>query len=126
MKMSFSIVLSILYLAFNIGLGINVHYCGDRVDSVGLALVGSSCCCDSDEEPPGCCSDETFVFQSEDDQHASSSIQLSGIDNIDTGWAISCGEKVDSQIASPLADNGPPDIPDTPLFIRYSKLILYG
>ena len=124
--MALSISLSLMYLAFNIGLGVNVHYCGDRVSSVDFAFVGASCCCDAMEEPSDCCSDETFVFQSEDDQQASSNIQLSGLDVIVAGWVSPSSDVTEAQVSCPFANKGPPDVPGEPLFIRYSRLVLYG
>lgn len=127
MKMSISIALSIFYMAFTTGLGINVHYCGDRVASVEFAFMDADCCCGPEEaDDDGCCSNETVVFQTEADQQASGTLQLKEMAAVETGWTCLQDEEIFDADIERRFEEVPPDIPNPPLFLKYSRLILYG
>jgi len=56
------IVLSLTLLVSTTGFTITKHYCGDKVESVGVDSIPESCC-----EMGGCCHNESTHYQVEDD-----------------------------------------------------------
>ncbi len=58
MKKVVSIFLSILFLASAIGINIHSHYCGGKLESVGV-IKKKSCCDDEKSMPENCCKNET-------------------------------------------------------------------
>lgn len=126
MKKTFAIAFSFLYLAFNVGLGLSVHYCGDRVSSVELSFMDPSCCCGTEKEMPGCCSEETVLLQTETEHHASAAFQMAEIPAVHVDWAIDWDQSSPSQDFEKPVFEGPPDLAGPPIFLQLSKLILYG
>jgi len=72
MKVFFSAGLAIYYFLISIGVSVNVHYCGDKVDSVELYGKTKICCCkDNSENSKGCCGDDFFFYQFDENQLSS-------------------------------------------------------
>ena len=63
--------LTLLFLITSIGLTINVHYCGGKIQSVQLLLESPGCCCGEDREMNDCCTDQSFFVQLDTDQFLS-------------------------------------------------------
>jgi hypothetical protein len=63
MKKSIAIVLTIIYLLFNIGAFLNLHFCGDDVERMSLAGKNHPCCPTSDS----CCHNFTVQLSIKSD-----------------------------------------------------------
>lgn len=79
-----------LFLAFflflsNMGLAMNVHYCGDEIASVSLntslnSSTSEESCCGSVEKQSHCCSDKVVHFEKKTDLATVFTIQLDAVD----------------------------------------------
>lgn len=72
-KKHISILLTVLLLASNLGLAINVHYCADEIASISLNVAPTSAkvvdeCCGIVEEESGCCNDKIIKAEIKSDQ----------------------------------------------------------
>ena len=119
------IILS-LYLVFSIGLRVDINYCGSQVSSVDVLIwQGDGCCC-ADGSVSDCCSTESLVFKTTSEQNSGPSLNLYAVDDLQVGWQdfskpLSPGIFLDQEFIE-----DPPEIPDPPAHIRFSRLILYG
>jgi hypothetical protein len=72
-KKHISLFLAFFLLVSNVGLAVNVHYCGKSISSISLNTVISSqnsekgCCEKTTSENDSCCKDKTFHFQQKTD-----------------------------------------------------------
>ena len=85
MKKVFSVFLSVIFLASAMGMTINSHFCGMKLQSV--SLVEQGCCCSegvlSDKKgtmPKGCCKNEIKVVKITDDYCPSASLHIEKTD----------------------------------------------
>ncbi len=73
MKKLIVIPIMFIYLLAVSGVMINMHYCGDELESWGMYAEGDGCsgdsCSDMPEEEDGCCKDEVIAAKVEVDQN---------------------------------------------------------
>lgn len=72
-KKHISILLTVFLLISNLGLAFNVHYCGDKIDSVSLNTISNSSktiddCCGIVEKDSKCCNDKIIKAENKSDQ----------------------------------------------------------
>jgi hypothetical protein len=75
MKKFFSIFLSVLFLASAVGVTINSHFCGMRLQSI--SITPSYCCCQKDSKMKNnCCKNEIKYLKLNDNYFPSASNHL--------------------------------------------------
>jgi hypothetical protein len=86
MKKVAPLILGIFYLFASLGIAATVHYCGNKVADVSLAVVNNkSCCCGPSEATTKCCSDKIIAFEiPADDYLPSKIVSLVNFSPIDT------------------------------------------
>ncbi len=82
---SMSLFLAFFLFLSNMGLAMNVHYCGDEIASVSLntnlnSSATEESCCGSVEEQSHCCSDKVVHFEKKTDQATVFTFQLDSVD----------------------------------------------
>jgi len=70
MRATATLSLLALYLLANIGLAVNVHYCGGQVAAIEVFAKAGSCCCSEQQHENACCEDETLFLHLDTEQHA--------------------------------------------------------
>lgn len=70
----------LMYVLFSLGLATSIHYCGNRVESIGLAFAENTCCCGASEQNVSCCSNKVVQFEFDSDYHISPSSQSQLVD----------------------------------------------
>ncbi len=113
------------YLAFNIGLRVDVNYCGNRVSSVDLFVWQDGQCCGM-EKMADCCSTESLVFQTTDEQSVTGSLDLQPSEDLFVGWIDQNEESTDDSPARRLVKEVPPELDGPPIYLMYSRLVYYG
>ena len=78
MKKVFSIFLTAIFLASAMGMTINSHFCGYKLQSV--SLLKQDCCCKKGSMPEGCCKNEMKVVKITDDYSPSSVFHIEKTD----------------------------------------------
>lgn len=121
-----AILFAALYLLFNTGLGINTNYCGAKVSSVEFSLLDTMCCCGFEKTASDCCSTETQLYQIVEDQNIGNTPKIVLQDDLVVGWCCKVVELKDSQNEALTRLDIPPDIGDSPPYLKYSRLILFG
>ncbi len=115
-----------LYLIFSIGLRVDINYCGTQVSSVDvLVWQGDGCCC-ADGSVSDCCSTESLVFKTTSEQNSGPSLNLFAVDDLQVGWADFSQSTSYEILPDQEVIEDPPEIPDPPAHIRFSRLLLYG
>ena len=117
---------AILYLSFNLGIGINMHYCMGFLKGVSIGHETSKCCCGKSKLMSECCDNEHFELQMDDEQvySSSESIALSqDIPIISREMTESFIDEVISAINIPIGIP-PPKLSDSRIYIN--SLILYA
>ncbi|MBI3503186.1 MAG: hypothetical protein HY063_15470 [Bacteroidetes bacterium] len=74
MKKIFSIFLSAIFLISAMGMTINSHFCGMKLQSV--SLMKQDCCCKKGTMPKGCCKNEIKYVKITDDYSPSSQFHI--------------------------------------------------
>lgn len=130
MKIFVSIALSTYYLLVSLGILVNVHYCGGKVQSVEVYAPAKACCCPVAEgKMHGCCGDESFFYQFDEEQVSSQTPQETEVSSgVLTAIVPTFYTWVDALLADPDISPAwaqPPPYPD-PLWLRHCSLIFYG
>ena len=76
MKKIAIILLAFLYLLPAIGFSINVHFCGNKIQTVSVESVNKKLCSCGSKMPKGCCRNIHTVIKLTDNQNPSSSTDL--------------------------------------------------
>lgn len=114
-----------LYLAFNIGLRVDINYCGSKVSSVDLLVWQGGQCCGM-ETPADCCSTESLVFKTSDEQSVSASLDIQPVDDLFVGWTnLEKDEEADAPVKR-IVKEIPPEPEGPPIYLKYSRLIYYA
>ena len=114
-----------LYIAFGIGLRVDINYCGTEVSSVDLLVwQGDSCC--SPDKPHDCCSTESLFFKTTHEQSAGASLTIQPVADLFVGWAPVKDEVFAERLVSQEVIEAPPEKEGPPIYLRNSRLILYG
>ncbi len=127
---SMSLFLAFFLFLSNMGLAMNVHYCGDEIASVSLNTnLNSSAteenCCGSVEEQSHCCSDKVVHFEKKTDQATVFTVHVdSPAVFIYDSWqpivfSPSSNNECNSSSEYSFQSNAPP------LFKLYSQYIFY-
>jgi hypothetical protein len=66
-----SIALLFVYLCFNTGLAVSLHYCGGKVSSISIGEKQKKCACGKKKMAKSCCKDKTTTLAIDDDQRIS-------------------------------------------------------
>ena len=127
---SMSLFLAFFLFLSNLGLAMNVHYCGDEIASVSLntslnSSISEESCCGSVEKQSHCCSDKVVHFEKKTDQATVFTIHMDAIDTaVFEAWRpivfvpFSINENENS-VGYSFQSNAPP------LFKLYSQYIFY-
>ncbi|HUH26087.1 MAG TPA: hypothetical protein VLY87_05635 [Flavobacterium sp.] len=75
-KYLYSVLLTVTLLFSNVGLAVNIHYCGNEIEKIELGYASSmncgdatdeeSCCGDDEPKVDGCCKDEIIKQQADE------------------------------------------------------------
>lgn len=68
-----------IYLFFNLGLGMNQHYCMGFLKEVTFGHEAHTCCCGESDMMEGCCEDIHISLSIEDDQIQNAELNISPI-----------------------------------------------
>jgi hypothetical protein len=125
------IVLAFLLLVSNIGFAFNVHYCGNKIESVSLKSVflennAEKNCCGVVEKKSSCCKDKVFHFQKKSDGFDSKSFSFQSemhffVENQNSIFTSFCSNFKQNKITSYFCDANAP-----PFFKLYSQFIFYA
>jgi len=75
MKVSISIC-AIFYLLFSLGLTVNTHYCGGKLQSISFVNTIKECAKCGSKKMQGCCKDISQTFQIDNDHQSKESVKL--------------------------------------------------
>lgn len=115
-----------LYLLTSAGLTVNVHYCLGQLDSIQVFAPPPHCCCDDVPGMIGCCDNETYFFQLDEEQIATSTLPIpqwdlpAVVEPTPTPLVL-----IQDQEFLPSSLERPPP-PGSQLRIRFHSLTLYG
>ena len=81
LKKQISIFLTFFLLVSNLGLAFNVHYCGDKIESISLSNVSVpqnavDSCCGVVEKDSNCCKDKIIKSEVKSDQIIVKSVSI--------------------------------------------------
>lgn len=126
MKRLPAILLVLLYLSTNIGLGMNVHYCHGEVASVEFYSHQTHCCCGTMQMMQSCCDDRLLEFQIDDSQQAPAVLaapDAPALAQVDILIEQSIDPLVDKDVV-PAANDPPPESP--PIYLLNCAFTFYG
>lgn len=113
------------YLAFNIGLRVDVNYCGSKVSSVDLLVWQGGQCCGM-EKMADCCSTESLVFQTTYEQSIAVNLDVQPVDDLFVGWTHKEDELEKDSPEKRIVKEIPPEPEGPPIYLKYSRLVYYG
>lgn len=129
-KNHISIILVFFLLVSNVGLAFNVHYCGEKIESISLKTETSSintekgCCKKIASKKNSCCKDKVFHFQQKSDNLIVKAFSPHFDSYLIEEWnpIVFCNHSnfKNSQITSYCDANAPP------LYKLYSQYIFYA
>ncbi|OFX83324.1 MAG: hypothetical protein A2W99_12060 [Bacteroidetes bacterium GWF2_33_16] len=70
------------YVLVSLGLTINLHYCGDRLESLKLFENTESCCCGGETTNKSCCENQFLHYAISDEQRVSQDFRILTIPSI--------------------------------------------
>ena len=124
-------VLAFLLLVSNIGFAFNVHYCGNKIESVSIKSLflennAEENCCGFVEKESSCCKDKVFHFQKKSDGFDAKTFSFQfqipfSLENKDSIFTSFCSNFKQNQITSYFCDANAP-----PFFKLYSQFIFYA
>ena len=125
------IVLAFLLLVSNIGFAFNVHYCGNKIESVSLKSVflednAEKNCCGFVEKKSSCCKDKVFHFQKKSDGFDAKTFSFHSemhffAENQNSNFTSFPSNFKQNQVTSYFCDANAP-----PFFKLYSQFIFYA
>ena len=125
------IFLAFLLLVSNIGFAFNVHYCGNKIESITLKSVfventAEKNCCGIVEKESSCCKDKVVHFQKKSDGFDTKTFYSQFeipffVENKNSIFTSSCSNFKQNQITSYFCDANAP-----PFFKLYSQFIFYA
>jgi hypothetical protein len=68
MKRITAVILALFYLTLASGANINIHYCGENIESIRFLDNNEICCCGINANKSECCEDELIYFDIDVDQ----------------------------------------------------------
>ena len=123
--------LAFLLLVSNIGFAFNVHYCGNKIESVTLKSVfventAEKNCCGIVEKESSCCKDKVVHFQKKYDGFDAKSFSFQSemhffVENKNSIFTSFLSNFKQNQITSYFCDANAP-----PFFKLYSQFIFYA
>lgn len=125
------ILLALLLLVSNVGLAVNVHYCGDNIISLSLKPIvaqsnEASCCDKLVLKKDSCCKDEVVSFQKKSDVAISKAIASYSYILACFNASAAVTKFVASNVTSTEAISYFCDGNDPPLFKLYNQYIFYA
>lgn len=142
MKKSFAILMLFLYSLSVSGSVVQMHFCGEELESLSFREENASCCCQPEENQnresnireadPDCCDNVAVSFKISADQHIEAAPQLL---LLQTGWIAAPLHLIPSYIpaAAPVAESGihyahaPPGLwQNIPLYRLFGRTVYYG
>lgn len=82
MRKFLAIPLFLLYLTAVSGVMIQVHYCGQKIQSWNISPNAKNCCCENEpakdhpQKKENCCNNKTFIVKAIQDQTAGNAFQF--------------------------------------------------
>ncbi|MCB0700686.1 MAG: hypothetical protein H6551_04865 [Chitinophagales bacterium] len=136
MKKLFVIPLLLLYITAVSGVMINLHYCGQALESWSLYADESGCtddgCGDESDENDGCCKDEVIVVKVNQDQDAPTIFKLKQTTFIPDAIMpymvfVEKSNVADTHTSIANTTHAPPGLwQSIPLYKLHSSLTYYG
>lgn len=136
MKKLIVIPIMFIYLLAVSGVMINMHYCGDELESWQVYAEGDGCaddnCTDVPEEEDGCCKDEVVAAKVNIDQNIVDffKLKLSSIEWLAPLQIFDFSENTGVHVVAKYVHcmpNAPPGLwQNIPLFKLHSSLTYYG
>lgn len=138
MRRFLAIPLFLLYLTAVSGVLVQVHYCGQKIQSWKINANNKNCCCTNEpgkKHPPkkdNCCNNKTFILKAIQDQTAANAFQFlfSGLQTAVTAEAFSINAPSVLQglrSEKTYHANGPPGLwQDIPLYKLHQRFTFYG
>jgi len=83
MKRSVTIVFLSFYVLISLGLTINLHYCGGKLESLNLFGNTDSCCCGGEIMNKSCCENQVLHYEISDEQRVSQDNRILTIPSFD-------------------------------------------
>ena len=131
-KKHISLFLAFFLLVSNVGLAVNVHYCGKAISSISLKTALSSqnsekgCCEKITSKKDSCCKDKVFHFQQKTDNLILKAFTFQA----DTPYLIEDWKPITfssfSNLKKPQVTSYYCDAHGPPLFKLYSQYIFYA
>ncbi len=137
MKKLFVIHIMFIYLVAVSGIMINLHYCGQQLESWNMYTQGDGCpegeCGDESVENDGCCKDEVIAAKVSNDQNTVSEFKLK-LAHIEWWQPASLPQYPEYAIGNAYTEkvkahraNAPPGLwQSVPLYKLHSSLVYYG